>query len=750
VNGNEVTINLTNVSNAQTIVVTMSGVTDGTITNDVLVGMSVLLGDVNGSGDVNAGDVFLVRSQTLHDVTTSNFREDVTCDGNITSGDVSLTQQKTLTSVPITSISQPAPSSGPNIPVQYAYNEDGTEKQLYVSGVTGTNYDFTYQYDALGRFEKISPTGNPVSFQYGYDAASNEAWRLNNVTTVKQTYTFDSLNRMTRRDLAGTTANPAPYEAYGYDVTRPGLLTTIDREDKKRDAFDYFLDGELKSAKYVQASPSGTSLDPLIPSPIDVPDVTGTLSPRTCTYTWDNAGNRTNVTDTAGGGGAYQPNILNQYTTTGNGNNIVGNGPEHEISSYQASNYTYINDTHLSSITKPNSQGGTDRYQLYYDALGRCVVRVLNATTTYYIYDGEKPILEYDSTAHLIAANVYGRGIDEILMRTDYTVTSARALYYQDDHEGSVTHITNASRQVVETYRYDVFGAPAINGNAGNTTSGYNNRFMFTGREYAAKFGIYEYRNRAYHPGLGRFMSEDPKLFDAGDYNLFRYCGNDPVDHTDPMGTDITPDHPEWRLSHEEALSRGIQQIWYRSHPVIGAFAAQHAEPKGQFDVGRPTAVNVTRGEKGASGSDFEMRFTCRDCTEFVGFHVDQQRSIGQMDNGRMKYGGWEADTPQSGVTGMVQTPIKEGGKVVGVQVRDRIGRFNSSASRAGSQIKDHAQQPMHTFSTTGVMIRASGIGTRRDGSQQNLGSHSFGGVWDPQRPPSYFGVSGVFPAELP
>lgn len=62
---------------------------------------------------------------------------------------------------------------------------------------------------------------------------------------------------------------------------------------------------------------------------------------------------------------------------------------------------------------------------------------------------------------------------------------------------------------------------------------------MFTGREYASKFAVYEYRARAYHPGLGRFMSEDPKGFDAGDYNLFRYCENDPVDNTDPMGLDI-------------------------------------------------------------------------------------------------------------------------------------------------------------------------------------------------------------------
>ena len=33
-------------------------------------------------------------------------------------------------------------------------------------------------------------------------------------------------------------------------------------------------------------------------------------------------------------------------------------------------------------------------------------------------------------------------------------------------------------------------------------------------------------------------MSEDPKLFDAGDYNLFRYCDNDPIDLTDSMGLD--------------------------------------------------------------------------------------------------------------------------------------------------------------------------------------------------------------------
>src|SRR5579885_2278595 len=109
-------------------------------------------------------------------------------------------------------------------------------------------------------------------------------------------------------------------------------------------------------------------------------------------------------------------------------------------------------------------------------------------------------------------------------------------------HEGSVTYLTYdappGQTPILEYYRYDVFGQPAIYGpdNRVRQPSLYSNRFLFTGREYNANFGFYEYRARAYNAKLGRFMSEDPKLFDAGDYNLFRYCHNDPIDFTDPMG----------------------------------------------------------------------------------------------------------------------------------------------------------------------------------------------------------------------
>jgi RHS repeat-associated protein len=205
--------------------------------------------------------------------------------------------------------------------------------------------------------------------------------------------------------------------------------------------------------------------------------------------------------------------------------------------------YTYRNDERLISATNTVNQ---DNYQLAYDALGRCVKRTLNFSTTYYIYDGEKPVLEYNSGGAIVARNVYGKWIDEILMRTATSVNGGQPFYYQQDRNFNVTHLTNASGTIIEKYKFDAFAAPTIYNGAGTelSASAYNNRFLFTGREYAATyagtyvpaFTFYEYRARAYNPVLGRFMSEDPKGFDAGDYNLFRYCHNDPLDMTDPMG----------------------------------------------------------------------------------------------------------------------------------------------------------------------------------------------------------------------
>jgi RHS repeat-associated protein len=272
---------------------------------------------------------------------------------------------------------------------------------------------------------------------------------------------------------------------------------------------------------------------------------------------------------------------------------------------------------------------GTNTYNLYYDALGRCVKRSLNGITTYYIYDGEKPILEYGPN-NALAKNVYGKGIDEILMRTDPGANNGYAIYYAQDHEGSVTHLldgrntpSSQTGNVIEQYKYDSFGAPTFLDAGGNqrqpNATAYNNRFLFTGREYAGTyrqqyipaFTFYEYRARAYDPTLGRFMSEDPKGFDAGDYNFFRYCHNDPIDFTDPMG--LAGDAINWqgngptdnhsaqammadlRQAVQQVLRQIAQQqayahaMGYPGHGAIGIGMANFQAGELSHTIGGPT-----------------------------------------------------------------------------------------------------------------------------------------------------------------
>jgi hypothetical protein len=98
---NQVSVLLTNVANAQHLIVNLRGVQDATrLTLSLTARMDVLVGDVNASGLVDSGDVFLVRQQTGQTLISSNFRGDVNASGLIDSGDVFLTRQHTGTSLP--------------------------------------------------------------------------------------------------------------------------------------------------------------------------------------------------------------------------------------------------------------------------------------------------------------------------------------------------------------------------------------------------------------------------------------------------------------------------------------------------------------------------------------------------------------------------------------------------------------------------------------------------------------------------
>ncbi len=99
-NTGTVTIDLTNVGNAQTLIAKLNGVTDGTLFGDVPIAMSVLLGDSNGDAVVNSGDATQVRTRSGQSAAPANFRSDVNADGTINSGDALIARSRSGNFIP--------------------------------------------------------------------------------------------------------------------------------------------------------------------------------------------------------------------------------------------------------------------------------------------------------------------------------------------------------------------------------------------------------------------------------------------------------------------------------------------------------------------------------------------------------------------------------------------------------------------------------------------------------------------------
>ena len=98
--GTVVTVPLTNVTDAQSIVVTLFSVSNGVNTNNVMIPMGLLIGDVTGNGSVNSTDISQTKLQTGQAITNANFLEDINANGSINATDVSLVKLHSGTSLP--------------------------------------------------------------------------------------------------------------------------------------------------------------------------------------------------------------------------------------------------------------------------------------------------------------------------------------------------------------------------------------------------------------------------------------------------------------------------------------------------------------------------------------------------------------------------------------------------------------------------------------------------------------------------
>jgi RHS repeat-associated protein len=440
--------------------------------------------------------------------------------------------------------------------IQTDLNPDGTRRNLQITSPDlGLQTDplttaempgsgpYFVDYHYTGRNELESITGEDWSFTYSYDISGNMTERLSEYnngrssSTSCPTASYDARNRATLWQQA---SNGQTFAAshYQYDSANREVATWRWEQNNRGERFTYSPNNQLTNVAY---------------NAMGVENGSPTSATRMVAYQYADKLNRMSVTDTPGSGTPvvtnYSTVALNQYGSVGGV--TYGYDDNFNLTVAPGLNVSYDAANRVVSASGHHPYTGDDHAEYVYDGLDRCVKQTMNGVVTIFVYDGWKAIAEFDEWNYFQAWNVYGPGPDEILLRYNSQGKYGYVRFQQDRH-GNIAFLIDNDGEGIEKYTYDVFGRPAITDWFGNvhTYSYYGHRFLFQGRDYFHELGIYDYRHRFYHPAIGRFLQIDPKGFGAGDMNLFRYVGDDPVDGSDPMGLSDRSYIPEWDVSN--------------------------------------------------------------------------------------------------------------------------------------------------------------------------------------------------------
>ena len=104
---------------------------------------------------------------------------------------------------------------------------------------------------------------------------------------------------------------------------------------------------------------------------------------------------------------------------------------------------------------------------------------------------------------------------------------------------GDVVGIVDDTLTMVVEYTYSPWGEILSTTGDEADTIGVINPFRYRGYYYDEETGLYCLNSRYYDPEVGRFISIDNVLgvnADLNTYNLFIYCGNNPIDRYDVGG----------------------------------------------------------------------------------------------------------------------------------------------------------------------------------------------------------------------
>lgn len=449
------------------------------------------------------------------------------------------------------------PLSPPTPSVSYTYDPNYNRVATMIDGIGTTTYGYnpiavppalgaaqlasidaplandtiTFGYDQLGRVTNRSVNGTANSETWTFDSLGRVSTDVNKLGTFTNTY-VGVTNRLSKLAYPGGASANYTYfpNAQNKRLQQIKNLNNNNNANKQLiSQFDYTYDVEGEIATWTKnyaglAAPQRFDLgydnaDQLTTAPLKNASTNALI--KQYAYGYDTASNRTSET-VAATTTTSTPNNVNEITSQSGGVNraLTYDLNGSIISDGGTRTFEWDGANRLAAI---NYIGFTTRSEFTYDGLSRVVKIVektgatINSTRKFVWYGQEK--LEFRDAADAVTQRNYKQG--------QYVGTTA--YFHTRDHLGSIREMFTGGGTVVARYDYDPYGRSTTV--LGTTPTDFN----FTGLYRHSKSNLDLAVNRTYDPDLGRWLSRDPIEEWAGT-NLFCYVLNDPTHWIDPLG----------------------------------------------------------------------------------------------------------------------------------------------------------------------------------------------------------------------
>jgi RHS repeat-associated protein len=400
----------------------------------------------------------------------------------------------------------------------YAYDDLNRLTQLLQQGQSGGNavavkrVDFDYnaagQYTQLRRYQDASATEHAGTTNYGYD----DIGRLLKLTHHDQVTALAS----------GTSWGTGILAGYQYTWDAASRITGINNYVDGAITYGYDNTNQLTSADN--------------PSPLADES-----------YSYDENGNRTMAGYTVGDNNQVTSDGTHNYAYDDEGNLLT----KTTIATSAKEEYTWDYRNRLTKVTfKDGSNNVLKTVDYAYDVFDRLIRRTYDSdgpgaaspTDQFFSFMGDSidPALQFEgaSASDLSHRYLWGDLVDQLLADEKVTSLSSAGniLWPAWDHLNSTRDLIDRNEStsavtILNHRTFDGFGQLTSESSPANSIL-----FGFTGKLYDPITGNQLNWKRWVRTPLGRWLSEDPVGFAAGDANLTRYVHNIGIRFLDPLG----------------------------------------------------------------------------------------------------------------------------------------------------------------------------------------------------------------------